>query len=355
MNEINSFGDNGSTEGLHLTQLDEPRHEVQATADATKLADALASQVKQEESRLDEELVNACAATGATGAAIALFRGQEIVCYASTGPHAPGVGARLDPHSGLSGSCIQSRQVQHCGDTRTDSRVDSEACRQLGVRSVVVLPLMDRERLLGVFEVFSSHPDAFDRKDLGVLQTLARRIVESNGKNWEAAAIAAPEGPSSGPGTPIEVIPSGDTPLKSDSEFPTLRHAKRKSAILATMLNLLVIAAALLLGTLVGWRLGWEKATAASQFKSRPHKVDAPSTNGQTNRAESRSTGIQTVSSLSQECGQSATSPVPPSKEGGLTICQGDRLVFRSTDPAPVRNLKTSNHPSGLSVGQLRQ
>jgi hypothetical protein len=48
----------------------------------------------------------ACLATGATGAAIALGRGGEMVCRATSGGKAPGLGMRLDTNAGLSGEPI---------------------------------------------------------------------------------------------------------------------------------------------------------------------------------------------------------------------------------------------------------
>ena len=80
-----------------------------------------------EVSSFNRELAEACLATGATGAAIALVRGEKIVCYATAGSNIPDIGVCLDPHNGLSGCCFQTRQLQHCCDTETDIRVDSEA------------------------------------------------------------------------------------------------------------------------------------------------------------------------------------------------------------------------------------
>jgi hypothetical protein len=45
--------------------------------------------------------------TGATGAAIALRRGNEIVCRARTGRTAPDIGVRLQTDSGLSAECVK--------------------------------------------------------------------------------------------------------------------------------------------------------------------------------------------------------------------------------------------------------
>ena len=46
--------------------------------------------------------------TGATGAAIALRRGSEIICRARTGRTAPDIGVRLQTDAGLSAECVRT-------------------------------------------------------------------------------------------------------------------------------------------------------------------------------------------------------------------------------------------------------
>jgi TonB family protein len=133
---------------------------------------------------LHEIVEQACLATGATGAAIVLQRDGEMVCRASSGPTAPGLGARLDGGSGLSGECIRTREVQRCEDAWADPRADGEASRQLGVRSVVILPLLREDKIAGIFEAFSSRPAAFGERDERTLEALVSRIL----KNLERAA-----------------------------------------------------------------------------------------------------------------------------------------------------------------------
>src|SRR5271167_4811638 len=77
---------------------------------------------------LNEIVEHARLATSATAAAIALARGDEIVCRATTGANAPDLGVRLEVNSGLSGACVKSKQWQRCDDTETDSRVDADIC-----------------------------------------------------------------------------------------------------------------------------------------------------------------------------------------------------------------------------------
>ncbi len=125
---------------------------------------------------LNQIVEQACLATGATGAAIALTRGGEMVCRATTGRTAPDLGVRLD-NAGFSAECLRIGTLQRCDDTETDPRVDAGACRLLGVRSILVVPLWYWGEFMGIFEIFSPRPNAFGERDEQTLQALAYRIV----------------------------------------------------------------------------------------------------------------------------------------------------------------------------------
>ena len=117
------------------------------------------------------------ALTGATGAAIALRRGDEIVCRARTGRTAPDLGVRLQTDSGISAECVRTGEVVVCNDAERHPQVDLASCRHLGVRSVLAAPLRHFRRTLGVFEVLSSSPDAFDGRDVATMQLLSSMTV----------------------------------------------------------------------------------------------------------------------------------------------------------------------------------
>src|ERR1700756_4364732 len=125
---------------------------------------------------LNQIVEQACLATGATGAAIALTRDGEMVCRATTGRTAPDLGVRLD-NAGFSAECLRVGTLQRCDDTETDPRVDAAACRLLGVRSILVVPLWYWGEFMGILEIFSPRPNAFGERDEQTLQALAYRIV----------------------------------------------------------------------------------------------------------------------------------------------------------------------------------
>jgi GAF domain-containing protein len=117
------------------------------------------------------------ALTGATGSAIALRHGDEIVCRARTGRTAPDLGVRLQTDSGISAECVRTGEVVLCNDAERNPRVDLASCRRLGARSILVAPLRHFRRTLGVFEVLSSAPYAFDNRDVATMQLLSSMMV----------------------------------------------------------------------------------------------------------------------------------------------------------------------------------
>jgi GAF domain-containing protein len=117
--------------------------------------------------------------TGATGAAIALRTGDEIVCRARTGRTAPDLGIRLQTDAGISAEAVRSGEIMLCHDAERNPRVDLASCRRLGVRSILVSPLRHYRRTLGIFEVLSSSPGAFDERDVATMQLLSSMMVSA--------------------------------------------------------------------------------------------------------------------------------------------------------------------------------
>jgi GAF domain-containing protein len=115
--------------------------------------------------------------TGATGAAIALRTGDEIICRARAGRTAPDLGVRLQTDAGISAEAVRSGEIMLCHDAERNPRVDLASCRRLGVRSILVSPLRHYRRTLGVFEVLSSSPGAFDDRDVATMQLLSSTMV----------------------------------------------------------------------------------------------------------------------------------------------------------------------------------
>src|SRR6266478_811519 len=129
------------------------------------------------EPELQAILEQAMERTGATGAAIVLSTEDAVCCRASTGAPAPEVGARLHAGISLTGLCLDTGEILLCNDTNTDRRVNPQVCKETGIRSVMVLPIKQNVKVVGVLEVMSVNPYAFNQHDAMAMSKLADRVL----------------------------------------------------------------------------------------------------------------------------------------------------------------------------------
>jgi hypothetical protein len=129
------------------------------------------------------------ALTGATGAAIALRKGDEVICRARVGRTAPDLGVRLQTDSGVSAECLRRGEVVLCNDAEDDPQVDLASCRRLGVRSILAAPLRQFQNTLGIFEVLSAVPHAFNYQDIATMQLLSSTMVAAITRLSRIAAV----------------------------------------------------------------------------------------------------------------------------------------------------------------------
>ena len=274
---------------------------------------------------LNELVVRATKATRARAAALALKRGDEMVCRAATGEHAPDLGIPLNTSDGVSGACLRTRQSQLCLDTETDPRVDAITCRRQGIRSMLVVPVLDEGELVGVLEVFASEPGEFVESDQNLLEIFARECNRIRRAALEmgqrSPVLLRQEGPLL-PAYPIRLSPKSGAPY----EVWTL--------VLGGLAIALIIAFSFMIGSRVGW-LGHSSpppgrempASTPVSGQSPPPAAPHPKTSGSAaSTARNEST----------------------SESGGLVVYEEGKVVFRMK-PAPSRKARsaesTSNSP----------
>jgi L-methionine (R)-S-oxide reductase len=117
--------------------------------------------------------------TFSSGAVLELREKNEMVYKAATGKAASLLGMRLSSESSLSGLCIKTQELLYCSDANTDERVDKQACQRVGLRSMIVVPLISNDKAIGVLKVFSPKLDAFDEVDGQILKLAAMVISQS--------------------------------------------------------------------------------------------------------------------------------------------------------------------------------
>ena len=106
--------------------------------------------------------------TGASGAVIEAIEGDELVPQVWIGTEAP----RLPIAGSLSGLCIRTGELQRSDDVLDDPRIGHDLYRELGIRSLLAVPLKDEHRTIGVLKVVSPEPRAFTDRDAKALRLL---------------------------------------------------------------------------------------------------------------------------------------------------------------------------------------
>ena len=283
---------------------------------------------------LHEVVEQARDATQATGAAVALIRSGEMVCRATAGENAPDLGVRVETASGLAGACLSSGTIQECQDTETDSRVNAEVCRLLGVRSMLIAPLIDEGKVFGILQVFSARPNAFTIREMDTLQLLAQRIAEAR----READISPPS---------LRRADSLlDTNFGGGPEYLSVTRTTTSShEMWSAILVVLVIATAVLLGILIGWRGGFKERRVASQpapavAAQKLQSSSSPSRVGTEDTAGSAAASKSDTDASHKTLATSSPAEVPA---GGLLVTQDGKVIYRS--PASSSNPATT-HPA---------
>lgn len=127
--------------------------------------------------------------TGAAAAVVEVPEGDEMVYVAAAGAAAGTEGLRLSLHGSLSGLCVRTGETVLSADTEDDDRVDREACRKVGARSMVVVPLRDATpEGPAAVKVYWGEPNAFRVQDTHALELMAELTAASLRRASDLAA-----------------------------------------------------------------------------------------------------------------------------------------------------------------------
>ncbi len=115
--------------------------------------------------------------TNSDGASVELIERKELVYSAVSGTAEKFLGLRLDIDNSLSGECISMRIPLISNDIELDDRVNKNACRKIGIRSMIVLPLIYNNTVVGVLKVLSGKVNHFDEEDIKILELMSGLIA----------------------------------------------------------------------------------------------------------------------------------------------------------------------------------
>ena len=226
---------------------------------------------------LNEIVEQARLTTSASGAAIALERNGEMGWRASSGESAPELGISVDTISGLAADCVNTQRAQCCDNADLDVRVDAGACRLLGVRSIVLVPVSEGERVIGLLEALSPRAAAFSAREVQSLQILTRRIIENVKQAEQVRAESFDQLEAQ-----IEPDRQAELPVVNFEPEPDKPHWFKRDLLTGVLTGVVILLAGLL-GWMVG-RAGWDMAvrssdaqlTASSMQPSTEESADPP-------------------------------------------------------------------------------
>lgn len=293
---------------------------------------------------LNELVVRAADATGASSAALALARGEEMVCRAATGALAPDLGVPLNTRDGLSGACLQTRRPQLSLDTEFDPRVDPAIPRRLGIRSILIVPVFDsildindkNAQVSGVLEAFSTSPAAFSNSGQKLLEGFAEECARIR-----RAAIELSQCPPT-PAVLPEIVPKIVLPKLVPSEFSSAQIAPdgiansplptRRPPYQAwtLVLGTLAILAVLAVSFLIGSRIGWLRPSASHAQPAPPPTSSTPE--------KSIKSAAATKSAATK------TTPAAPASDE-LIVYEKGKVIFRMK-PAPTKSDRAQHQPA---------
>jgi TonB family protein len=246
------------------------------------LRQVVAAGTEQTETIMDSIAEAARSLSGASGAAIAMPRGDAVECVGRSGEAAPELGARLNVDSGISGECLRTGRILRCDDASRDFYVDAEVCRRLGLQSIVAVPLRGKHGRVGVLEVFSIRPYAFDDGDTDMLGRLAG-LAETAWAQGSSMQVPSGAGPTnkeqyhSGVGENASLTRAAVAALARISEaLSSWPHNKLQTELKRRYITIgVAVLLVLILSSVLAWRTRY-KASPVPASIQRPIEQRAP-------------------------------------------------------------------------------
>src|SRR6266404_3840246 len=190
----------------------------------------------------------------ATGVAIGLLKGDQLVYRAGSGGATTYIGRRVMATLTVPADIVASREILRVENAQTDPRIEAAICRQFGAKSLIMLLIYHNHTAAGVLEIFFSEGHAFQNREVRTYLLMAGLIGEAMShaaqleekKNLTAEVPTTPHAieqtQSESFSTTVDLCQAQQTSMRSTSiaespmavarELPVSRHP----ASLATMI-----------------------------------------------------------------------------------------------------------------------
>ena len=126
-------------------------------------------------------------------AAIEIVRDRTLVYEAVAGSLESFLGLRLKVDASLSGLALERSEAYLCSDSDVDTRVDREACRRVGARSLLCAPLLHIGAPSGILKLVHHLPHYFQKRDFLLVQMVANALAARLAHKLMMAALRMSE------------------------------------------------------------------------------------------------------------------------------------------------------------------
>jgi len=119
-----------------------------------------------------------CSITGAVSASVCLLHDGRADCVAESGVGATALGRSITASSVVAEERLKNGRQFQSLDAQADSRLDRAMCRELGVRSLLAVPIQNSDQTNGMIEVRWGLADAIHECDVRTCRLMAGLLAE---------------------------------------------------------------------------------------------------------------------------------------------------------------------------------
>jgi putative methionine-R-sulfoxide reductase with GAF domain len=116
--------------------------------------------------------------TGASGVAIGIIEGREIIYRVATGTASQDEKLRVPIESSLSEQCVTKAQVVRYLDIEAQPAIFAQLCHQCGTKSLLAAPVLHDAKVVGVLELRSDRADSFRETDAYIAELVAGLLAD---------------------------------------------------------------------------------------------------------------------------------------------------------------------------------
>jgi GAF domain len=113
----------------------------------------------------------------ATGVAVGVLEGNQLVYRAGSGSASAYIGRRFA--ASLIVSPDARREVLRVENADTDTRIEAAICRQFGAKSLLILPIYNEHTVVGLLEILFAEPHAFEDCETRAYRLMVGLIEEA--------------------------------------------------------------------------------------------------------------------------------------------------------------------------------